>query len=43
MSMPSVLNVLAALFTARREPEPALEHFSPCDRTVPEPEAEAGL
>ncbi len=41
MSLPSVLDVLAALFTADREPnpEPALEHYGPCDRAVPEPEA----
>ncbi len=42
MSQPSVLDVLAALFTAAREPEPALEHFGPCDRIAPELEAEAG-
>ncbi len=39
MSLPSVLDVLTALFTAEREPEPALDPFGPCDRTVPEPEA----
>ncbi len=42
MSLPSVLDVFAALFTARQEPESALEHFGPCDRIAPELEAEAG-
>ncbi len=32
-----------SLHLPMREPEPALEHFGPCDRTVPEPETEAGL
>ncbi len=41
MSLPSVLHVLAALFASGRgpEPEPAVEHYGPCDRAVPEPEA----
>ncbi len=43
MSLPSVLDVLAALFASGREPEPVLEHFGPCDRAAPEPEAEASI
>ncbi len=39
MSLPGVLDVLAALLAGPREPEPALEHYGPCDRAVPEPEA----
>ncbi len=42
MSLPSVLDVLAALFAAWPEPEPTLEHYGPCDRIAPEPEAGAG-